>query len=161
MSNFSPAPVAHWAPPTPLGPLRIHSRGPRTCHQLPIERRENASQRVPSYLQRVGHREAHQAGTEAVPGDHGEQGGEQDDAVAHTLQSHGQPPAPRHTGRWRYAHARGQLFRGLAPRRGTLLPEITLDPSRENLLCPACGTRGRPADGHDLSNPHSAANPRH
>lgn len=33
-----------------------------------------------------------------MPGDHGEQGSEQDDTVAYTLQAHGQPPARRHTG---------------------------------------------------------------
>ena len=35
-----------------------------------------------------------------MPGDHGEQGSKQDDAVAYALQPHGQPPAHRRTGRW-------------------------------------------------------------
>lgn len=40
-----------------------------------------------------------------MPGDHGEQRGKKDDAVAHTLQPHGQPPAWTQAEGQGYTHA--------------------------------------------------------
>ena len=70
-----------------------------------MKRNRKSNKSLPSYLQRVRHGEAHQAGAEAVPGDHCEQGCKQDDAVAHTLQPHSQPPAwDTQAERWTGAH---------------------------------------------------------
>lgn len=169
-SNFSPAPVGHWALDLLVKlylvpfPLPHSHRDPKQRPKnltigSPLRELENPPESTPSYLQWVRHREAHQASTETVPGDHCKQGGKQDNAVAYTLQPHSQPPTWRHRQRdgWTHGHTHtpGVSFSGTwfiaGGRRGggghfanwnnsPIVPE-------RGLVCPAHGTWGRRAEG--------------
>lgn len=105
MPNVSAAPVGHWALDSLLKFQQTLFLSTNQSHRdskqrpknlitgSPIKRNAKSSKCITSYLQRVRYGEAHQAGAKAVPGDHRKQRGKEDNAVAHTLQPHGQPPA--------------------------------------------------------------------